>query len=254
MQLDAPTREQPAPAREHERRANPARARGLRRAARYRAPCAPAGWTALPAPVDAVSVLALLTRVRAERVAAGEISARRLYDVRAFKSAYAELGYLRTLTRRPTGGTIVTSMPQLVAGLARLHPAWTMDGEKFADRDRHHSAVRRRLGDLQAMGLLYGASAQTSTAKTRAPNSNYVPRPRSPTTSSSTPPRSSRAGRRATAPRSTPAQLPQSLTPPATAAPWPPASANAAASRAHGRALKPAVWLLKRFRHPPSGL
>ena len=45
-------------------------------------------------------------------------------------------------------------MAQLVQGLARLHPAWRMDGDKFADRDRHHSAVRRRLRALEAMGLL----------------------------------------------------------------------------------------------------
>ena len=133
---------------------NPAKTRGLRRARQARAPCAPAAWTPLPDPVDALVVLALLTRVRAARVAGGEISASRLYDVRAFKSAVAELGYLRTLTRRRTGGTIVTSMPQLVTGLARLHPAWQMTGEKFADRDRHQQAVRRRLRDLDAMGLL----------------------------------------------------------------------------------------------------
>jgi hypothetical protein len=108
----------------------------------------------MPAPVDAVHLLALLTRVRAARVAGGEIAPSRLYDVRAFKSAYAELGYLRTLTRKPTGGTIVTSMPQLVKGLSRLHPAWRIDGDKFADRDRHHRAVRRRLRDLDAMGVL----------------------------------------------------------------------------------------------------
>ena len=108
----------------------------------------------MPAPVDALVVLALLTRVRAARVACGEISAGRLYDVRAFKCVLAELGYLRTLTRRPTGGTVVTSMPQLVKGLARLHPAWRMTGDKFADRDRHQQAVRRRLRDLDAMGVL----------------------------------------------------------------------------------------------------
>jgi len=134
--------------------ANPARARGLRRARASRAPCEPAAWTPLPPIVDAVHVLALLTRVRAARIAGGEISAGRLYDVRAFKCVVAELGYLRTLTRRATGGTIVTSMPQLIRGLARLHPAWRMDGDKFADRDRHQQAVRRRLRDLDAMGLL----------------------------------------------------------------------------------------------------
>jgi hypothetical protein len=133
---------------------SPARARGLRRARRRRAPCEPASWTPLPPVVDAVHVLALLTRVRAARIAAGEISAGRLYDVRAFKCVVAELGYLRTLTRPRTGGTIVTSMPQLVAGLARLHPAWTIEGDKFGDRDRHQRAVRRRLRDLDATGLI----------------------------------------------------------------------------------------------------
>jgi hypothetical protein len=111
-------------------------------------------WTPLPDPVDAVHLLALLTRVRAARVAAGELAPSRLYDVRAFKSALAEYGYLRTLTRKQTGGTVVTSMPQLVKGLSRLHPAWKIEGEKFSDRDRHHTAVRRRLRDLDAMGLL----------------------------------------------------------------------------------------------------
>jgi hypothetical protein len=109
----------------------------------------------MPAPVSAVHVLALLTRVRADQVAAGQISAARLNDVRAYKCVAAELGYLYRLARGgTTGGTIVTSMAQLVQGLARLHPAWRMDGDKFADRDRHHSAVRRRLCALQAMGLL----------------------------------------------------------------------------------------------------
>jgi hypothetical protein len=133
---------------------NPARARGLRRARSARALCEPVSWTPLPPVVDAVHVLALLTRVRAARIAAGELGAQRLYDVRAFKCVVAELGYLRTLVRRATGGTIVTSMPQLVAGLARLHPAWTIEGDKFRDRDRHQRAVRRRLRDLDATGLV----------------------------------------------------------------------------------------------------
>ena len=110
----------------------------------------------MPAPVEPVHLLALLTRVRAQRVAAGELAPGRLYDVRAFKSAYAELGYLRRLAAAGrAGGTVVTSFRQLVAGLAALHPAWRIDGgEGFEDRDRHQSAVRRRLDALQAMGLL----------------------------------------------------------------------------------------------------
>ena len=149
--------------------ANPARARGLRRAREQRAPCEPVAWTPRPDPVDAVHLLALQTRGRARRVQAGELSPQRLYDVRAFKSAYAELGYLRTLMRRESGGTIATSMPQLVAGLARLHPAWKIEGDKFADRDRHHTAVRRRLRDLHDMGLLswrVGVDADGEDART----------------------------------------------------------------------------------------
>ena len=149
--------------------ANPARARGLRRAREQRAPCEPVAWTPPPDPVDAVHLLALQTRGRARRVEAGELSPQRLYDVRAFKSAYAELGYLRTLMRRESGGTIATSMPQLIAGLARLHPAWKIEGDKFADRDRHHSAVRRRLRDLHDMGLLswrVGVDADGEDART----------------------------------------------------------------------------------------
>jgi hypothetical protein len=111
----------------------------------------------MPAPVEPIHVLALLTRLRAQRVAAGELAAGRLYDVRAFKSAYAELGYLRRLAAAGrAGGTVVTSFRQLVAGLAALHPAWRITGadDGFEDRDRHHRTVRRRLDALQAMGLL----------------------------------------------------------------------------------------------------
>ena len=110
----------------------------------------------MPAPVEPAHVLALLTRVRAQWVAAGKLAPDRLYDVRAFKSAYAELGYLRRLAAGGrAGGTVVTSFRQLVAGLAALHPAWRIDGgEGWEDRDRHQRAVRRRLDALQEMGLL----------------------------------------------------------------------------------------------------
>lgn len=135
--------------------ANPAKLRGLRRARSQRAPCEPVAPTPMPAPVDAATILALQTRVRATRVATGEITTSRLYDVRAFKSVYAELEYLRRLAAAGRhGGTVVTSMPQLVAGLAALHPAWKMTGDPFADRDRHQQSVRRRLRDLAAMGLI----------------------------------------------------------------------------------------------------
>jgi hypothetical protein len=110
----------------------------------------------MPAALEPVQLLALLTRSRAQRIAAGELTAARLYDVRAFKCCFAELGYLRRLAAAGrAGGTVVTSFRQLVAGLAALHPAWRITGgEGWEDRDRHHRAVRRRLDALQAMGLL----------------------------------------------------------------------------------------------------
>ncbi len=137
-------------------REDPARRRGLRRT-RVPAPLPEVASTVMPPPVEAVHLLALLTRVRADQVAADELAAGRLYDVRAFKSAYAELGYLRRLAPAGrAGGTVVTSFRQLVTGIAALHPAWKITaGEGWEDRDRHHRTVRRRLDALQAMGLLH---------------------------------------------------------------------------------------------------
>ena len=135
-------------------RVDPARQRGLKRS-RKLGPMPDVAPTPMPGPVDAVLLLALLTRVRAGRVAAGELSARRLHDVRVFKTAYAELGYVRRLAAAGRhGGTVLTSMRQLVAGLARIHPAWDMTGDAFQARDRHYQAVRRRIRDLQEMGLI----------------------------------------------------------------------------------------------------
>jgi hypothetical protein len=143
--------------------ANPARARGLHRAPLQRAPCEPAQRTPMPDPVEPLVLLVLHRRVRQARIDSGEYKTPegrpgqtlRLYDIRTYKDALAELAYLRRLAAGGrSGGTIVTSMPQLVVGLAALHPAWTMSGDKFADRDRHHRAVRRRLRDLHEMGLL----------------------------------------------------------------------------------------------------
>ena len=143
------------------RRPNPARARGLRRARADPAPCPPPDRTPLPAHASDVEILAALTRVRSTRIATGELSwtglpLTRLYDVRAFKTAWAEYAYIyRLAAAGPFGGTAVTSMPQLVRGLARhCHPSWQLTDDKFVDRDRYHSAVRRRLRDLHAMGLL----------------------------------------------------------------------------------------------------
>ena len=144
-----------------DRKANPARSRGLERASADRAPCPPPDRTPLPERPTDVEFLALLTRVRATRIATGELSwtgqpLKRLYDIRSFKSAWAEHAYIYRLAAGGRfGGTAATSMPQLVRGLARFcHPSWELTDDEFVDRDRYHTAVRPRLRDLQAMGLL----------------------------------------------------------------------------------------------------
>jgi len=131
-----------------------ARSRGLRRGRRS-APCPPVAPTALPAAPTAVELLGLLTRVRSARVAVGELDATRLYDLRAFKASWAELGYLHRLAGGGRhGGTVVTSMRQLVSGIAGLHPSWKLTGDPWQDRDRHHQSLRRRLSALSAAGLV----------------------------------------------------------------------------------------------------
>lgn len=52
------------------------------------------------------------------------------------------------------GATVVTSMHQLVAGLAALHPCWTLSGDRRQDRDRHRSSVGSQLRALDAAGVL----------------------------------------------------------------------------------------------------
>jgi|GEM_PF-1751798 len=148
MQLAIPTIEPPS--------GNPARARGLRRARRTRAPCGPVASTPMPEDVGLLAVLVFHCRMRQARIDSGAIrTPSRLYDIRTYKDVLAEYAYLRRLAAAGrTGGTILTSMPQLVAGLAALHPRWTMTGDKFVDRDRHHQAVKARLRDMQDMGLL----------------------------------------------------------------------------------------------------
>lgn len=111
--------------------------------------------TSLPTAPTSVEVLALLTRVRSVKIATGQLDESRLYDLRAFKSCWAELAYLHRLAAGGRyGGTVVTSMRQLVAGIAALHPTWKMTDDPWADRDRHHRAVRRRLSALAGAGLL----------------------------------------------------------------------------------------------------
>jgi len=133
---------------------DPARSRGLRRQ-RHRGLCPPVSPTPLPAAPTAVELLALLTRVRSVRVATGELGPTRLYDLRAWKTSWAELAYLRRLAGGGRhGGTVVTSMRQLVSGIAALHPSWKLTGDPGQDRDAHHQSVRRRLSGLAGAGLL----------------------------------------------------------------------------------------------------
>lgn len=124
---------------------DPARARGLRRT-RVRSPCPPVELVAIPRKPTAAEVLVLVSRTRQARIDAGQMSQSRLFDLRAYKSVLAELAYYRRLAHAGAPSAhVATSMPQLVKGLARLHPSWKMTGDPLADRDRHHSAVRRRL-------------------------------------------------------------------------------------------------------------
>ena len=130
------------------------RSRGLRRQ-RHRGLCPPVSPTPLPAAPTAVELLALLTRVRSVRVASGELGPTRLYDLRAWKTSWAELAYLHRLAGGGRhGGTVVTSMRQLVSGIAALHPSWKLTGDPWQDRDCHHQSVRRRLSGLAGAGLL----------------------------------------------------------------------------------------------------
>jgi hypothetical protein len=137
-------------------RADPARARGLRRARKLDGTLGELDVVPVPAAIDAVQLLALMTRARqARHDVTGHPAQKFVCHVGAFATAYAELGYLRRLAAGGRhGGAIATSMPQLVAGLAVLHPRWDMSGDRFTARDRHHSAVRRRLGELAAIGVL----------------------------------------------------------------------------------------------------
>ena len=144
----------PVAGRSPGRGVDPARARGLRRK-RAASACPPVEVVAIPRKPTAAEVLVLVSRSRQARIDAGEMDASRLFDVRVFKCVLAELAYYRRLAHaKVPSAHVATSMPQLVAGLARLHPAWRMTGEKMSDRDRHQSAVRRRLRVMADCGLL----------------------------------------------------------------------------------------------------
>ena len=156
---------------------DPARARGLRRK-RQLGPCPSPPATVLPTAPTLVEVLALLTRVRAVRVAVGELAATRLYDIRAFKTCAAELAYLHRLAAGGRhGGTVVTSMRQLVAGLAPLHPTWKLTGDAWEDRDCHQTSVRRRLSALAGAGLLAWSVRVDDNGEERATELRLLPVP-----------------------------------------------------------------------------
>lgn len=135
-------------------RPDPARTRGLRRS-RTQTPCPPVAAVEIPRKPTGAEILVLISRARQARVAAGDLDASRLYDLRVYKCVMAELAYYRRLAfAKQPSAHIATSMPQLVKGLARLHPRWDMSGGAFEARDRHHSAVRRRLRVMAACELL----------------------------------------------------------------------------------------------------
>jgi len=49
------------------------------------------------------------------------------------------------------GGTVVTSIRQLVSGIAPLHPSWKLTGDPWQDRDRQRdSSVRAALISVRA--------------------------------------------------------------------------------------------------------
>jgi hypothetical protein len=110
----------------------------------------------LPAPPSDVELLALLTRGRAAAIARGEYD--RLYDLRPFKACMALVGHLHLLAAgdaaRGRGGSVVTSLRQLVAAARAWHPAWNVAGDTWAVRDRHQATVRGHLGLLEEAGLV----------------------------------------------------------------------------------------------------
>ena len=137
------------------RSADPARARGLRRALAG-GPCPAPAIVRVPEHVDAQHFLVLLTRHRDSLIAAERLHRRYRYDFRRFSSTLAAYGHIRRLaTAAPASAHVATSMRQLVEGFAAFHPEWELDrGDSFVNRDRYHSTVRDHLADLVACGLL----------------------------------------------------------------------------------------------------
>lgn len=128
--------------------ASVARQRGLRRRLQG-GPCPTPEFLPIPAMPGPAAVLACLTRAYVS-------PSGRAYDLRSFASCYSTLRYLQRLARadRGRGGAIIpTSMRQLVRGLAPIE-GWARSEDAFADRDTHHSSVRRWLGRLQDAGLI----------------------------------------------------------------------------------------------------
>lgn len=149
------------PAAAPAQRFDPALRRGLKRVRKF-GELAAIEPAPLPEQVQARHFLALMTRSRRGRTRLScddprRLSPRFLYRRDAFTCAWAEYGTIYRLTAGGRyGGTLVTTMVQLVADVLAddMHPAWDMTGDRFAQRDRHHSAVRRRLQWMIEMGLL----------------------------------------------------------------------------------------------------
>jgi hypothetical protein len=79
-----------------------------------------------------------------------------------FKRIYCTYRHVQRLARVDggrRGAVVVTSMPQLVRGLA-AGLDWECSEDRFADRDRHHTSVRRWLDALQAAGLIRWRAAE----------------------------------------------------------------------------------------------
>ena len=148
--LDPPAQPRPALSRA----AAMAKARGVRRAPTG-GPCPPLAIARVPEETSAAHLVALLHARRQKLVGAGELHERFVWDVRRYSGVLAAYGHIRRLARTaPASAHVATSMPQLVAGLARYHPEWEQSGDAFEDRDRYQSTVREHLTDLVACGLI----------------------------------------------------------------------------------------------------
>ena len=131
-----------------------ARLRGLKRS-RAGGPCPPPATVPVPERLSGLTrpeFLALLARVYDADVAAGRRLSR--YDLQAYKSCWALLCHLHRLGQAaPASAHIATSSVQLVRGLTPVC-GWAKSADRFEDRDRHHSWLRRNLKLLERAKLI----------------------------------------------------------------------------------------------------